>query len=178
MGIVVLHQFDGMPHRDIVLLHEVSNLRVGCHLSSGFHGFPPGGVVSRGSPFSPFSRVPSVFGRVTSLFVTDEAFSVPDVLRSFIWGEVDLVYVHSVRVWSRGFSSQRDVTVPSSSEFPELYHISVKFPYLVKPLFPLPTSLSIWKGGGSHHDSELLGYSLLESIYQDAVVIDSAACLG
>ena len=56
----------------------------------------------------------------------------------------------------------------------------VELSCLVKPLFPLPTSLflSIREGSSSHHDSELLGYSSLEGAYQDTIVIDSAAHLG
>ena len=106
-----------------------------------------------------------MFGRVASLFVADEALSVPDVLCPFTRREIDLVYVHSIGIRLRGLASRWNVAVPSSLEFPELYHISVEFPSFVKPLFPPPTSLSIREGGGSHHDSELLGYSLLESIY-------------
>ena len=110
--------------------------------------------------------------------MTDKALSVSDVLCSFSQGEIDLVYVHSVRVWSRGSASQRDVAVSSSPQFPESHHILVEFSCFIKPLFPLPTSLSIREGGGSHHDGELLGYSLLKGVYQDAVVVDSTACLG
>ena len=119
-----------------------------------------------------------MFGQVTSLLVADKALSVSDVLHSFIWRKVDLVYVHSVRIRSRGSASWQDVTVPSSSELPESYHISVELSCLVKPLLPLPISLSIRKGGGSHHDRELLGYSSLKGVHQDAVVVDPAACLG
>ena len=97
--------------------------------------------------------------------MTDEALSVPDVLCPFTGREVDLVYVHGIGIQSRGSASQRDVAVSSSSEFPESYYISVEFPSFVKPLLPLPTSLSVREGGGSHHDSKLLGYSPLEGIY-------------
>ena len=97
--------------------------------------------------------------------MANEALSVPDVLRSFTGREIDLVYVHSIGIWLRGLASQRNITVSSSSEFPELYHVSVEFPGLIEPLFPLPTSLSIRKGGGSHHDGKLLGYSSLEGIH-------------
>ena len=176
--VVVPHQFDGMTHRDIVLLHEVSDLQVGSHLSSSFSSFPPGGVISQGSPLSSFPRVSSVFGRVTSLLVADEALSVPDVLSSFTRRKVNLVYIHSIGIRTRGLASRRDVAVSSSSEFPESYYISVEFPSLIKPLFPPPTSLSIGEDGGSHHDSKLLGYSPLEGVYQDAIIIDSAVCLG
>ena len=136
-----------------MLFHKASNLRVGFDLPGSLSGLSPGGVVSQGSPFSSFPGVSSLFGRVTSLLMADEALLVPDVLCFFIWRKVDLVYVHSIRIWSGGSSSWRDVTVSSSSEFPEPYHIPVELSCLVKPLLPLPTSLSIWKGGGSHHDS-------------------------
>ena len=106
-----------------------------------------------------------MFGRVASFLVANEALSVPNVLYSFTGGEIDLVYIHSIGIWSRGSTSRWDVAVSSSSEFPESYHISVEFPSLIEPLFPFPTSLSIREGGGSHHDSELVGYSLLEDIY-------------
>ena len=79
-----------------------------------------------------------------------------------------------------GSVSQRNITVSSSSEFPESYHISVKLSCLVKPLFPFLTGpfLAVREGGSSHHDGELLGYSSLESIHKDAIIIDSAARLG
>ena len=115
---------------------------------------------------------------MASLLVTDEALSVPDVLSPFTRREVNLVHIHGIRIWSRGLASWWDVTVSSSSEFPKSYHISIEFPSLVKPLLPLPTSLSVREGSGSHHDSELLGHSPLEGVYWDAVIIDSAACLG
>ena len=97
--------------------------------------------------------------------MADEAFPVPDVFCSLVRREVDFIYVHCVGIRSRGSTSQRDVAVSSSSEFPELYHVSVEFPSFIKPLLPLPTSLSVREGGGSHHDSELVGYSSLESVY-------------
>ena len=106
-----------------------------------------------------------MFGRVASLLVANEALSVPDVLRSFTGREIDLVYVHCIGIWSRGLASQRNVAVSSSSELPELYYVLVEFPSLVKPLFPFPTGLIVRKGGRSHHDSELLGYSSLEGIH-------------
>ena len=102
---------------------------------------------------------------MASFLVTDEALSVSDVLSSFTRRKVDFVYVHGIGVQSRGSASRQDVAIPSSSEFPELYHISVEFPSFVKPLFPPPAGLSVRKGGGSHHNSELLGYPSLEGIY-------------
>ena len=97
--------------------------------------------------------------------MADEAFSVSDVLHLFARREIDLVYIHGIRIRSRGSVSWRDIAVPFSSEFPESYHVSVEFPSFVKPLLPLPTSLSVREGGGSHHDSKLLGYSPLEGVY-------------
>ena len=153
-----------MVRRNVVEFHEISNLRVGFDLSGSFHGLSPGGMVCRGFPFSSFSGVSSVFGRVASLLVADEALSVPDVLCPFVRREIDLVYIHGIGIRLRGSASQRDVTVPSSSEFPESYHVSIEFSSLVKPLFPLPTSLSIREGCGSHHDGELLSHSSLKGI--------------
>ena len=115
---------------------------------------------------------------MASLLVENEALLVSDVLSSFSRGEIDFVYIHSIRIGSGGPTSRQDVAISSSSEFPESYHISVEFPSLVKPLLPLPTGLFIREGSGSHHYSELLGYSSLEGIYQDAVVVDSATHLG
>ena len=150
---------------DIVEFHEVGNLRVSFDLSGGFCGLPPGGMISRRSPLSSFPRISSVFRRVASLLVADEAFSVPDVFCPFARREIDFIYVHCVGIRSRSSTSRRDVAVSPSSEFSKLYHVSVEFPSLIKPLFPLPTSLSIREGSGSHHDSELVGYSSLEGIY-------------
>ena len=97
--------------------------------------------------------------------MADEAFSVPDVFCPLARREIDSIYIHCVEIRSRGSTSQRDIAVSSSSEFPKSYHVSVEFPSFIKPLFPLPTSLSIREGSGSHHDSKLVGYSLLEGIY-------------
>ena len=144
--------------------HGVHNFWVRFDLSCGFCSLSPG-VACQGPSLSSFPRVSLVLGQVASLFMANEAFSVPNMLCFLSWGEVDLIYIHSVGIRLGGSSGRRDVTVSSSLEFPELYHIPVEFSCLVKPLFPLPTSLSIWKGGGSHHDSELLGYSPLEGIY-------------
>ena len=154
-----------MSCRDVVEFHEVGDFWVGFDFPSSFCGPLPGGMVSRGSSSSFLSRVSLVFGRMAPLFVANEALLVPNVLRSFTGREIDLVYVHHIGIWSRGSASWRNVAISSSSEFPESYHVSVEFPSLVEPLLPSPTGLSIRKGGGSHHDSELLGYSLLEGIY-------------
>ena len=154
-----------MACRDVVEFHEVGNFWVGFDLPSSFCSLSPRGVVSRGSPFFPFSRISSVFGRVVSLFVADEAFSVSDVFCSFARREIDLVHVHSIWVRSRGPAGWWDITVSSSSEFPESYYVLIELSSFVKPLFPFPTSLSVRKSGSSHHDSELLGYPLLEGIY-------------
>ena len=102
---------------------------------------------------------------MTSLLVADEALLVSDVLSSFTRRKVDLVYVHSIGIRTRDSAGWRNVTVSSSSKFSKSYHILVKFPGFVKPLLPLPAGLSIRKGSGSHHDSELLGYSSLEGVY-------------
>ena len=119
-----------------------------------------------------------MFGRVASLFVTDEALSVSDVLRPIARREIDLVDIHGVWISLRGSARQRNVAVSSSSKFPESYYVSIEFPSFVQPLFPLPVSLSVREGGGGHHDSELLGYSSLEGIYQNAVIVDPTACLS
>ena len=145
--------------------HEVGNLWVGFDLSGGFRGPPSGGMVSWGSPLSSFPRISSVFGLVASLFVADEALSVSDVFCPLTRGEIYLIYVHCVGIRSRGSMSWRDVAVSPSSEFPESYHILVEFSGLIKLLFPFPTGLSIREGCGSHHDSELVGYSSLEGIH-------------
>ena len=117
---------------------------------------------------------------MASLLVADKALAVPDVLRFFTRREIDLVNVHSIRIRVRGSASQWNIAVSSSLEFSKLYHILIELSCFVKPLFPLPTSLflSIWEGSSSHHDSKLLGYSSLEGVYKDAVVIDSTVHLG
>ena len=181
VGVIVPHQSNGMVCRDVVLPHEISNLQVGFDFPSGLCGLSPGEAVSLGRfSLSSFSRISLVLGQMASLLVADEALAASDVLCSFTRREIDLVNVHHVRIGARGLASWRDIAVSSSSEFPESHHIAIELSHFVKPLFPLPTSLilSIWEGGSSHHDSELLGYSSLEGIYEDAVVIDSAACLG
>ena len=102
---------------------------------------------------------------MASLLVADEALLVPNVLRLFTGGKVDLVYVHSIGIWLRGPAGQWNVAVSSSSEFPELYYVSIEFPSFIEPLFPFPTGLSIREGGGGHHDGKLLGYPSLEGIH-------------
>ena len=127
-----------------------------------------------------------MFGQVTSFLVTDEALSVPHVLCPFTGREIDLVYyIHGMGVTGQsgvsfGVLSWQDITIPPTSKFPESYHVLVKLSRLIEPLFPFPTGLflSIREGGGSHHDSKLIGYSSLEGVYEDAVIIDSAARLG
>ena len=150
-----------------MLSHKFCDLWVSLDFSGGFCGLSPGEVVSlrQGSSSSSFPGISLVFGCVASLLVADEALLVPDVLRSFTRRKIGLVYIHSIGIRSRGLASRRNVTVSPSLEFPESYHVSVEFPSFVKPLFPPPTSLSIREGGGSHHDSELLGYSSLEGVY-------------
>ena len=119
-----------------------------------------------------------MLGRMASLFVTNEALSVPDVLRFLTGREVDLINVHCVWIGTGSSASRQDIAISSSSEFPESYHIAIEFASFIEPLFPFPTSLSVREGSGSHHDSELLGYSLLECVYEDAAIIDPTACLG
>ena len=116
--------------------------------------------------------------------MADEAFAVPHVLCSFTGREIEFIHIHHVRVPGRSGGSRVlswwDVAISPTLEFPESYHISVKFPCLVEPLFPLPPSLFllIGEGGSGHYDSELIGYSSLEGIHEDAVIINSAVCLG
>ena len=102
---------------------------------------------------------------MASLLVADEALFIPDMFCPIAWGEIDFVYVHGIGISLGGLVSQRNVTVSSSSEFPESYHVSVELPGLVQPLFPFPGGLSIREGGRRHHDSELLSYSSLEGVY-------------
>ena len=56
----------------------------------------------------------------------------------------------------------------------------IESPCFIEPLFPFPPGLflSFWESSGSHHDSKLIGYPLLEGVYQDAVNVNSTACLG
>ena len=121
---------------------------------------------------------------MTSLLVTDEAFVVLHVLSSVPGREVDLVDIHGIGIPSRpGGScclSRWNIAMPSTSELPELYHISVELSCLIKPLFPFPASLFLfgWEGGGSHHDSELVGHLSVKGVHQDAVEVDSTACLS
>ena len=112
--------------------------------------------------------------------MANEALVVPDVLHSFTGREIDLVHINGIGIGVRGSASRRNIAVSPSLEFPELYHIAIELPCLVKLLLPPPTSifLSFWEGSSGHHDSELLGYSSLKGVHKDAVVIYSAACLG
>ena len=106
VGVIVPHQFDGVVRRDVVLPHEIGNLWVGLDFPSGLSGFPPGEAVSLGrSSFSSFLRISPMLGRVASLLVVNEALVVPDVFRSFTWGEIDLVNIHSVGIGVRGSAS-------------------------------------------------------------------------
>ena len=57
MGIVVSHKFDGMLRRDLMLFHEVADLRVFFIDSSGFSILPPGGAFSLSQGFSSPPRV-------------------------------------------------------------------------------------------------------------------------
>ena len=110
--------------------------------------------------------------------MADEAFSVPEVFCPFARRKIDPVYIHSIGIRVGGSASWWNVAVPSSSEFPELYHISIELPSFVQPLFPLPTGLSVRECGSGHHHSKLLGYSSLEGVHQDAVIVDSTTHLG
>ena len=78
--------------------HEVCYFWVGLDLFSSFRGLSPGGTVSRWSPFSSFSGVSPVLGRMASFFVADEAFVIPDMFCFVAWGEIDLVDIHGVWV--------------------------------------------------------------------------------
>ena len=106
-----------------------------------------------------------MLGQVASLLVADEAFFISDMFCPIAWREIDFVYIHSVGISLGGSASRQNVTVSSSSEFPESYYVSVELPGLVQPLFPFPGGLPIREGGGSHHDSKLLSYSSLEGIH-------------
>ena len=116
--------------------------------------------------------------------MADEAFVVLYVLYSFTWREIDLVYIHGIRILggSGGSSilSQQDVTVSPTLEFPQSYDVLIEFSCFIKPLFPLPAGLvlSFWEGGSGHHDSKLVSHSLLKGVHQDAVEVDSTVCLG
>ena len=123
--------------------HEARYFWVSFDLLGGFCVFPPGETVSRWFSSSSFPRVSLVLGLVASLLVADEAFSVSDMFCPIAQREIDFVYIHSVGISLRGSVSWWDVTVSSSSEFPESYHVLIELPGLVQPLFPFPSSLSI-----------------------------------
>ena len=166
-----------------MLFHEVTDLRIYFIDLSCFGVPPPGGVFSLLWGLSSLSGVSLVFGQMASLLVENEAFAVPHMLCSFTGREIDLVYVHGIRIpsWSSSSSLSRwDVAGPPSSEFPESYHIPVELSCFIKPLFPLPSHLvlSLRKHGGSHHDGQLIGHHSLESVHQDAIKVDSAVSLG
>ena len=88
--------------------------------------------------------------------------------------------IHGFGVRASSSLSWRDIAISPSLEFPKSYHVAVKLSSLVEPLFPFPACLflPIREGSGGHHDGELLSYSSLEGIYEDAVIINSTACLG
>ena len=165
-----------------MLSHEVINLWVGFDLSGGLHGLSPGEMVSlrQETSFSSLPWISSVFGQVASLLVADKALAVSDMLHFFTGREIDLVHVHGIGIWVRGSVSWRNITVSSSSEFPELYYVLVGLSCLVKPLLPLPAGpfLPIREGSSGHHDSELLGNPSLEGVHEDAVIVNSTAHLG
>ena len=109
---------------------------------------------------------------------------VPHMLHSFTGREVDFVYIHGVRIpgclSGSDWLSWQDEAIPSSSEFSKSYHVSIELSCFVEPLFPLPASLvlSFREDGSSHHDGKLVGHPSLEGVHQDAVEVDSTACLG
>ena len=78
--------------------HEICHFWVGLDLLSSLRGLSPGGTVPRWSLSSSFSGVSLMLGRMTSFFVTDEAFAIPDMFRFIARGEIDLVYIHGVWV--------------------------------------------------------------------------------
>ena len=71
--------------------HEVCHFRVGLDFFSSFRVPSPGGAVPRWSSSSSFPGVSSMLRRVASFIVTDEAFAIPDVVRSVARGEIDLI---------------------------------------------------------------------------------------
>ena len=156
-----------------MLSHKFCDLWVSLDFSGGFCGLSPGEAISLrwGSSSSSFPWISSVFGQVASLLVGDEALLVSNVLSSFTRRVIDFIHVHSIGVGARGSASWWNVAVSPSLEFPKLYHVVVELSSFFKPLFPLPASLvlPVRGSGGGHHNGELLGYSSLEGIYQDAV---------
>ena len=111
--------------RDFMLLHEVADLQVyfidfPCFISLS----PWGAFSSLQGPSFP-SRVSLVFGRVASLFVADETLVVPHVFHSFTRREVDLVYVHGVRVPRRSSSSSCLCYVFSLASLEPLYFFHI-----------------------------------------------------
>ena len=75
--------------------------------------------------------------------MADEAFAVPDVLRSFTGREIDLIHVHSIGVGARGLVGWWNIAVFPSLELPELYHIAIEFSCFIEPLFPLLHSILV-----------------------------------
>ena len=125
-----------------------------------------------------------MLGQVASLLVADEALLVSHVLHSFTRREINPIHIHGVRVPGglAGLSvlGWQDEAIPSALKLPKSYHVLVELSCLIGPLLPFPPGLflSFWEGGGSHHDSELIGYPSLEGIHQDAVNVNSTVCLG
>ena len=176
--VIVPHEVYCLLHGDPMFLHEVVDPWV-CFNFLGLC-LSPGGLDSLWWRFFSSSRVPPMLGQMATLSVADEAFVVPHMLCSLLRGKVDLVNVHGVGVPSNilGWLGHGNITVSSTSELPESYHISVKLSCLIKPLFPFPGGLSVRRSHSSHHDSELVGYPSLEGIHHDAVIIHSTACLS
>ena len=94
-----------------------------------------------------------MFGRMSSLFVTDEAFVVSHILCSFSGREIDPVHIHGVGVPGRSgipcCLGWKDIAISSAPELSEPYHISVELSCLIEPLFPLPASLVLSPREGS-----------------------------
>ena len=124
-----------------MLFHEAGNPQIHFIKFPGFSSLSPGGAFSLLWGLSSPSGVSLVFGRMTSLLVTDEAFAVPHVFSSFTGREVDFVYMHGVGIpgWCSGsvcLSWQNEAVSPTP-EFPKLYHVLVNSPALsVTILFP------------------------------------------
>ena len=126
---------------------------------------------------------------LASRFMTCETFIFLHMVSSFIRGETYPVNVHCIQIRDWFLLPEEspfqwrtpgdDVVIPPS-DFSKSYDIPVEFPCLIKPLFPPPSSLFLAQGksGSSHHYSQLVGDSSLKGVYQDAVQVNSATCLG
>ena len=94
------------------------------------------------------------------------------------------IYLHSigvsVGVGEPSWLGLLDIAVPSSSELPESYHVSVELSSLIKLLFAFPSHLFLTcrKDSSGHHCCQLIGDPLLKDIDQDVVGFDTNLCLG